>query len=90
LCNLTVTLRTEPDTVVVPREAVQIGQSGNFVFTIVDGAAHVQPVEVGRTQDGETVVVSGLAGDETLVVDGALLLTDGAKVAIHAAAGGAS
>jgi hypothetical protein len=50
----------------------------------------VQPVEVGRTQDGETVVVSGLDGDETLVVDGALLLTDGAKVAIHAAAGGAS
>jgi multidrug efflux system membrane fusion protein len=90
LCNLIVTLRTEPDTVVVPREAVQIGQSGNFVFTIIDGAAHVQPVEVGRTQDGETVVVSGLDGDETLVVDGALLLTDGAKVAIHAAAGGAS
>ena len=46
-CNLTLTLRTEPDTVVVPREAMQIGQSGNFVFTVVDGVAHVQPVEVG-------------------------------------------
>ena len=45
LCNLTLTLRTEPNTVVVPREAIQIGQDGNFVFTIVDGAAHVQPVE---------------------------------------------
>jgi RND family efflux transporter MFP subunit len=90
LCNLTLTLRTEPDIVVVPRESVLIGQSGNYVFTIVDGAAHLQPVEVGRTQDGETIVVKGLAGDETVVVDGALLLTEGAKVAARNAAGGAS
>ena len=34
LCNLTLTLRKEPNTVVVPREAIQIGQNGNFVFTI--------------------------------------------------------
>jgi len=90
LCNLTVTLRTEPNTVVVPREAIQIGQSGNFVFTVVDGAAHVQPVEVSRTQDGETVVAKGLNGDETVVVDGALLLIEGTKVAIRNAQNGAT
>jgi len=90
LCDLTLTLRTEPNTVVVPREAVLIGQSGNYVFTVVDGAAHLQPVEVGRTQDGETVVLKGLAGDETVVVDGSLLLTEGAKVATRNAGGGAS
>ncbi|MGA2491742.1 MAG: efflux RND transporter periplasmic adaptor subunit [Roseiarcus sp.] len=90
LCNLTLTLRTEPDIVVVPREAVLIGQSGNYVFTVVDGAAHLQPVEVGRTQDGETIVLKGLAGDETVVVDGALLLTEGAKVAARNPGGGAS
>jgi RND family efflux transporter MFP subunit len=90
LCDLTLTLRTEPNTVVVPREAVLIGQSGNYVFTVVDGVAHLQPVEVGRNQDGETIVLKGLAGDETVVVDGALLLTEGAKVAARNAAGGAS
>ncbi len=90
LCNLTVTLRVEPNTVVVPREAVQVGQSGNYVFTVVDGVAHIQPVEVSRTQDGQTVVTKGLNGDETVVVDGALLLTEGAKVAIHAAQNGAT
>jgi multidrug efflux system membrane fusion protein len=90
LCNLTLTLRTEPGMVVVPREAVLIGQSGNYVFTIVDGAAHLRPVEVGRTQDGETIVLKGLAGDETVVVDGALLLTEGAKVAARAPGGGAT
>ena len=77
------TLRIEPNTVVAPREAIQIGQSGNYVFTIVDGDAHVQPVEVGRTQDGETVVVKGLNGGERVVVDGALLLVEGSKVEIR-------
>ena len=71
----------------MPREAVLIGQSGNYVFTVVDGVAHVQPVEVGRTQGGETVVLKGLAGGETVVVDGALLLTEGAKVAARTAGG---
>ena len=73
-----------------PREAIQIGQSGNFVFTVVDGVAHVQPVEVSRTQDGETVVTKGLNGDETVVVDGALLLIEGSRVAIRNAQSGAT
>ena len=45
LCNLTLTLREEPNTVVVPREAIQISQNGNYVFTVKDGAAHVTPVD---------------------------------------------
>jgi RND family efflux transporter MFP subunit len=90
LCNLKLTLRTEPDVVVVPREAIQIGQDGNFVFTIRDGVAHVQPIEPGRTQDGLTVVTKGLKGDETVVVDGALLLIEGSKVEIRNPPKGAS
>jgi RND family efflux transporter MFP subunit len=90
LCNLQVTLRVEPGTVVAPREAIQIGQIGNYVFTIVNGAAHVQPVEVARTQNGETVVTKGLDGGETVVVDGALLLVEGAKVEMREPQKGAS
>jgi RND family efflux transporter MFP subunit len=90
LCNLTLTLGTDPDVVVVPREAIQIGQNGNFVFTIRDGLAHVQPIEPGRTQDGLTVVTKGLEGDETVVVDGALLLIEGSKVEIRNPQKGAS
>lgn len=90
LCSLQITLRIEPDTVVVPREAVQVGQAGNFVFTVVDGAAHVQPVEVTRTMDGETKVAKGLNGGETVVVDGQLLLIEGSKVEVREAKKGAS
>ena len=90
LCNLQVTLRNEPDTVVAPREAILIGQNGNYVFTIVDGVAHVQPVEVTRTQDGQTVVTKGLKGGETVVVDGSLLLVEGSRVETRDTQKGAS
>ncbi len=90
LCNLTLTLRNEPNTVVVPREAIQISQNGNFVFTIKNDAAHVTPVTVGRTEGTETIITTGLEGDETVVLDGALLLFEGAKVQIRDLAKGAS
>jgi membrane fusion protein, multidrug efflux system len=90
LCNLSITLKMEPDTVVAPREAVQVGQSGNYVFTVVDGRAHVQPVVAGRNQDGEIVVTKGLNGGETVVTDGALLLREGSSVRIRETQKGAS
>jgi membrane fusion protein, multidrug efflux system len=83
LCNLSITLRAEPDTVVAPRESVQVGQNGNYVFTVIDGKAHVQPVVAGRNQDGMIVIFKGLEGGETVVTDGALLLREGTKVQIR-------
>jgi membrane fusion protein, multidrug efflux system len=90
LCNLSITLRMEPNIVVAPREAVQVGQNGNYVFTIVDGRAHVQPVVAGRNQDGQIVVTKGLNGGETVVTDGALLLREGTNVRIRDTQKGAS
>ena len=42
------TLREE-EAVVVPIAAVQVSQTGNFVFVVKDGVAKVQPVKVERT-----------------------------------------
>jgi multidrug efflux system membrane fusion protein len=83
LCDARVTLRTEPNVVSAPREAVQIGQRGNFVFVVDNGVARLRPVKAGRDQDGRVVILEGLNGVETLVVDGANLLTDGAKVEVR-------
>lgn len=80
LCNVRVTLRTDPNAIVVPREAVQTGQSGNFVFVVQEGVAKVRPVTVDRSIDGETIIASGLKAGESVVTDGQLLLTDGARV----------
>ena len=70
----------EEDSVVVPTVAVQRSQSGNFVFVVKDGAAKVQPVKVDRTAQGMSVISEGLAGGESVVVDGQLLLSDGTRV----------
>lgn len=79
LVNTQLTLRNE-EAVVVPSAAVQIGQNGTFVFVVKDGAAVFQPVRVARTISSESVISSGLAGGETVVTDGQMLLSDGTKV----------
>jgi membrane fusion protein, multidrug efflux system len=70
----------EEEAVTVPSVAVQVGQSGPYVFVIKDGVASVQPVKVARALDTETVLESGLNGGETVVTEGQLLLSNGTKV----------
>ena len=72
-------IRTE-NSVVVPTVAVQRSQSGNYVFVVRDGVAKVQPVKVYRTFQCTSVIAEGLSGDENVVVDGQLLLSDGSRV----------
>jgi membrane fusion protein, multidrug efflux system len=80
LTQVRLTLKTEPNALVVPREAIQTGQNGTFLFTVHDGVAKTVPVVVDRIVDGVAVLASGLSGGETVVIDGQLILTDGAKV----------
>src|SRR5438270_4398008 len=79
LVTTKLTIRSE-NSVVVPTVAVQRSQSGNYVFLVKDGVAKVQPVKVDRTFQGISVIAEGLSGDETVVVDGQLLLSDGSRV----------
>lgn len=80
LVTIRMTLREE-EAVVVPAAAVQVSQTGSFVYVVEDSVARVQPVKVSRALGQETVIASGLNGDETVVTDGHLLLTNGARVA---------
>lgn len=80
LVTTELTLRVE-QAVTVPSTAVQVSQTGTFVFVVKDGAANVQPVKVERTVGAMSVITSGLAGGETVVTDGQLLLSNGTRVA---------
>jgi membrane fusion protein, multidrug efflux system len=80
LVNTQLTLRME-QAVTVPSVAIQTGQTGTFVFVVKDGAAVVQPVKVARTIEEQAVISEGLSGDEVVVTDGHLLLTNGTRVA---------
>jgi multidrug efflux system membrane fusion protein len=79
LVTTELTLRIEP-AVVVPSNAVQVSQTGSFVFVVVDNVAKVQPVKVERTVGTLSVIGSGLNGGETVVTDGQLLLSNGTRV----------
>lgn len=81
--NVVLTLTTQPNALVVPSQAIQTGQSGQYVFAIKnDLTAESRPVVVGRALDGETVVEKGLQPGDKVVTDGQLRLIPGTKVEI--------
>jgi len=75
-------LDTIKDAKLVPSQAVQISQSGPFIFVMKpDNTVDLRPVKPGQRQDGDMVVVeSGVETGETVVVTGQLALAPGAKV----------
>lgn len=87
--NAALRLGTVPKAVVVPSEAVQAGQEGNYLFVIrPDQTAEVRPVTTGQAMDGETVIEKGVRPGEQVVTDGQLRLSPGVKVVIKKEAAG--
>jgi multidrug efflux system membrane fusion protein len=81
--NVILTLTTEPDVIVVPSQAIQTGQEGQYVFVVKsDLTVESRPVVVSRTIDGEAVIRKGLHAEEKVVTDGQLRLYPGARVEI--------
>jgi len=88
--NVVVDFTTEKGAVVVPSQALQTGQQGQFVFVVKpDLTAEARPVEAGRTFNGEVVVKKGLEAGEQVVTDGQLRLVPGAKVEVKQPEAGA-
>jgi multidrug efflux system membrane fusion protein len=67
----------------VPSQAVQVSQSGPFVFIVKpDNTVDLRPVKPGQRQEGDlTMIENGVKDGETVVVTGQLALSPGAKVA---------
>ena len=80
-------LDTIKDAVLIPAEALQVGQAGPFVF-VVKGANTVElrKVKPGQRQGTEVAVAEGLQAGETVVVTGQIALAPGAAVKIAPAA----
>lgn len=60
-------LTVQKDALVIPETALQTGQSGDFVYTVENGRAKLQPVQVDRRQGGEVVIRSGVRAGETVI-----------------------
>ncbi len=81
--RVTLRLATLPNAVVVPSQAVQTGQDGQYVFVVKsDSTVEQRPIVTAQRVDQETVVEKGLAAGETVVTEGQLRLEAGVRVAV--------
>lgn len=89
--TVSMTLTTQPGATVVPSQAVNTGQQGEYVFVVKDDlTVEHRPVTIAETIGDEAVVLEGLQPGERVVTDGQLRLVSGAKVEIkNSAEGGA-
>ena len=79
--DVVLTLTSQPNSIVVPSQAIQTGQNGQYVFTVgPDMTADLRPVTVQRTIGNQAIIASGLKPGEQVVTDGQLRLTKGVKV----------
>jgi multidrug efflux system membrane fusion protein len=81
--NAKLTVDTLHNQTVVPAAAIQHGADGTFVFVVTpDKTVNQRNVQVG-VQDGNNIqILSGIKPGDTVVVDGADRLRDGADVEI--------
>jgi len=81
--NLSITLDVRKNAVVVPSQAVQTGQQGQYLFVVKpDATAELRPVGTGPLNGGMTVIEKGLQAGEQVVIDGQVRIIPGAKVEI--------
>lgn len=81
----TVLLKEHKDAVTVPEQSVVLRPAGEAVYVVEGGKAHQRVVQVGMSQNGQVEILGGLKANETVVVDGAGFLADGATVTVAAA-----
>lgn len=86
--NAQLLLKTLPNTVRAPVAAVQQGAPGSFVYLVKpDNSVGIQVVKTGVTDGDQIQILSGLNAGDTVVVDGADRLKDGAKITVSPNAG---
>ncbi len=89
--DVSLTLSTEKNAVLVPSAAVQTGQNGPYVFVVkADNTAELRNVKVSRIVGSDSVITSGVSAGEQVVTDGQVRLTPGKKVALSKPANAAS
>ena len=81
--NVRLILQTKKDAVLVPTQALQIGQRGPFVFVVKpDSTADLVLVQPGQRQGNLVVIESGLTTGQRVIVTGQTFVGPGAKVTV--------
>jgi multidrug efflux system membrane fusion protein len=81
--TIAIVMGIKDNAVVVPSQAIQTGQSGQFVFVVKpDTTAEIRPVVSGPVFQEVTVIEQGLQPGEQVVIDGQMRVVPGGKVEI--------
>lgn len=81
-------LATLPQAIVVPSEAVQTGQDGEYIFVVkADNTVEQRPVKTAQRVDQEMVIEKGVQPGETVVTEGQLRLEAGTHVTVDNGSG---
>jgi len=82
LVDVTVALAQIPNATLVPREAVNTGPDGQFVYVVKDGTAQQVPVKVQFDDSVNDAVTGALHKGDLVITEGQLRVIPGAKVTI--------
>jgi multidrug efflux system membrane fusion protein len=76
-------LEVIPNAILVPARAVQIGQSGPFVYTVnASSIAEMKPVRLGQKHGDWYVILEGVKAEENVILTGQMAVMPGAKVRV--------
>ncbi len=88
LVDVNILLQTIDEALMMPKEAVNQGQDGQYVYLLMpDGTVSVAPVKVAYEDGGRVVVSDGVKAGDKVVTDGQLRLAPGVKVDVKNTAG---
>lgn len=81
--NVRLRVRTREQATLIPSAALQYGSRGTFVYLLKDDSTvAVTPVQAGPSDGEHTLIESGVAVGDRLVLEGTDRLKDGAKVEV--------
>jgi RND family efflux transporter MFP subunit len=87
--NVTLVLESHPAALTLPAATLVTEQGQHFVFVLKDNKAYKVKVTTGIDDGIRVEILSGLQGNEAIIVAGASMLTDGGPVrAVDADAAG--
>jgi multidrug efflux system membrane fusion protein len=82
--NARLLVDTRKGAIVVPTATIQQGPNGTFVYVVkADETVELRLVKIGPSEANETLIESGLAADETVVLDGVDKLQNKSRVSFR-------
>ena len=82
--NARVMITRRDGAVLVPEQSVVLRPAGKVVYAVVEGKANQRVIETGTQENGMIEVLQGLKAGETVALDGAGFLSQGAEVVVKA------